>query len=91
MKNYFEGIGFAKEVPMVILDNTIYAWSKHDLSLKRNSTSEYTVISSNRSDNCIHFELLTGIDLYSVRFDGDPFFFEYVYIQFSCNKQSIVY
>lgn len=46
MKNYFEGIGFAKEVPMVILDNTIYAWSKHDLSIKRNSTSEYTIISS---------------------------------------------
>ena len=71
MKNYFEGIGFAKDVPMVILDNTIYAWSKHDLSIKRNGTSEYTVISSNRADNCIHFELLTGIDLYSVRFDGD--------------------
>lgn len=70
MKNYFEGIGFVKEVPEVILDASIYAWSKFDLSLRKEISNEYMIISTENTDNAIQFELLTGIELYSVRFDG---------------------
>lgn len=70
MKNYFEGIGFAKEVPEIVLDASIYAWSKFDLSLRKEISNEYMIISTENTDNAIQFELLTGIELYSVRFDG---------------------
>ena len=71
MKNYFEEIGFTKGVPEIILDCTIYAWSKFDISIRPELYTEYMIISTSNTAECIQFALLTGIELYSVRFDGD--------------------
>lgn len=71
MKNYFVEIGFQKEVPEIILDCAIYAWSKFDISIRRDINPDYAIISSVSDNKHIEFELLTGIELYSVRYDGD--------------------
>lgn len=71
MKNYFEEIGFSKEVPEVILDCTIYAWSKFDISIRPELYSEYFIIGTSNSDESIQFELLTGVELYFIKFDGN--------------------
>ena len=71
MRNYFNEIGFSKEVPELILDCAIHSWAKFNISIRPATSNEYIVISTANTDKYIQFELLTGIDLYSVKFDGD--------------------
>ena len=70
MKNYFEEIGFSKEVPNCVLSNTIKAWSNFNINIRPATNNEYIVLNASNTENYIQFELLVGINLYSVRFDG---------------------
>lgn len=70
MKNYFEEIGFSKEVPNCVLSNTIKAWSNFNINIRPATNNEYIVLNTSNTENYIQFELLVGINLYSVRFDG---------------------